>query len=54
MVNTMDNCILLQSVLELTYEQGSGKEGDGKMNGESSPDAYTTIYKIDSQWKFAI
>ena len=35
--------------------QGSRRKvGEGEMNGESSLEAYTTICKIDSQWKFAV
>ena len=28
--------------------------GEGKMYGESNVQTYITIYKIDSQWEFAL
>ena len=28
--------------------------GEGKMYGESNVQTYITIYKIDSQWEFAV
>ena len=28
--------------------------GEGKMYGESNMETYITIYKIDSQWEFAV
>ena len=28
--------------------------GEGEMYGESNMDTYITIYKIDSQWEFAV
>ena len=31
-----------------------GKEGEGGMHEEGSIETYTTICKIDSQWKFAV
>ena len=38
---------------EQTY--GHGERGaEGEMNGKSNMKTYTTIYKIDSQWEFAI
>ena len=33
--------------------EGAG-EGEGEMYGESNMDTYNTIYKIDSQWEFAV
>ena len=40
---------------EQINEHGSGEEGEGETNGESSNGSiYITICKIDSQWKFAI
>ena len=39
---------------EQTYGHGGGKEGEGKMYGESNMEIYNTIYKIDSQWEFAV
>ena len=37
------------------WTQGSGKEVEGGMNGESKlGNIYTTVCKIDNQWKFAI
>ena len=38
---------------EETY--GHGERGrEGKMYGESNMETYITIYKIDSQWEFAV
>ena len=31
-----------------------GEEGEGGMYGESNTEIYNTIYKIDSQWEFAV
>ena len=31
-----------------------GEEGEGEMYGESNIENYNTIYKIDSQWEFAV
>ena len=31
-----------------------GEEGEGEMHGESNMEIYNTIYKIDSQWEFAV
>ena len=39
---------------EQTYGHGGGKEGEGKMYGESDMEIYNTIYKIYSQWEFAV
>ena len=39
---------------EQTYERISGKEGKGRIYGESNMETYITICKIDSQWEFAI
>ena len=35
---------------------GGGEEGEGEMYvyGESNKETYNTIYKIDSQWEFAV
>jgi len=30
------------------------EEGEGEMYGKSNMETYITIYKIDSQWEFAI
>ena len=38
---------------EQTYGYGE-RGGEGKMYGESNMETYITIYKIDSQWKFAV
>ena len=35
-------------------DKGAGEEGEGETNGESNMETYATIYKIDSQWEFAI
>ena len=39
---------------EQTYGHGGGKEGEGQRYGESNMEIYNTIYKIDSQWEFAV
>ena len=43
---------------EQTYGHGhgGGEEGEGEMYvyGESNKETYNTIYKIDSQWEFAV
>ena len=31
-----------------------GRGGEGKIYGESNMETYITIYKIDSQWEFAV
>ena len=31
-----------------------GKEEEGEMYGESNMEIYNTLWKIDSQWEFAI
>ena len=31
-----------------------GGEGEGEMYGESNMETYIIIYKIDSQWEFAV
>ena len=33
---------------------GGGKQGGGMMYGESNMETYITMYKIDSQWEFAV
>ena len=33
---------------------GGGEEGEGGRYGESNMETYITIYKIDSQWEFAV
>ena len=38
---------------EQTYEHGE-RRGEGEMYGKSNMDTYITIYKIDSQWEFAV
>ena len=38
---------------EQTYGQGE-RGGEGEMYGKSNMETYITIYKIDSQWEFAI
>ena len=35
-------------------DTGGGKKGEGEMYGESNREIYNTIWKIDSQWEFAI
>jgi len=36
-----------------TYGHGE-REEEGEMYGESNMETYITIYKIDSQWEFAV
>ena len=36
-----------------TYGHGEW-EGEGEMYGKSNMETYITIYKIDSQWEFAV
>ena len=31
-----------------------GEQGEGGMYGESNMEIYSTIHKIDSQWKFVV
>ena len=38
---------------EQTYEHRE-RWGEGEMYGESDMETYITIWKIDSQWKFAV
>ena len=38
---------------EWTYGHGK-KGGEGEMYGKSNMETYITIYKIDSQWEFAV
>ena len=38
---------------EWTYRHGE-KEGEAEMYGESNVETYITVYKIDSQQKFAV
>ena len=33
--------------------EGGGEEGEGEMYGESNMETYITIYKVESQCKFA-
>ena len=33
---------------------GEGRGGEGEMYGESNMETYITMYKIDSQWEFAV
>ena len=35
-------------------DAGGGEEREGEMYGESNMEIYNTIYKIDSQWEFAV
>ena len=35
-------------------EKVGGGKGEGEMYGESNTEIYNTIYKIDSQWEFAV
>ena len=38
-------------------DTGAGQraeEGEGGMYGERSMEVYMTVYKIDSQWEFAV
>ena len=39
---------------EQTYGHGWGKEGEGRIYGESNMEIYITIGKIDTQWDFAL
>ena len=38
---------------ELTYGHGE-RGGEGEMDGKSNMETYITIWKIDSQWEFAV
>ena len=38
---------------EQTYGRGE-KGGEGEMYGESNMETYISIYKINSQWEFAV
>ena len=38
---------------EQTYGHGD-RGGEGEMYGKSNMETYMTIYKIDSQWEFAV
>ena len=38
---------------EQTYGPGE-RGGEGEMYGESNVETYITVYKIDSQWEFAV
>ena len=38
---------------EQTYGQGE-RGGEGEMYGKSNMETYIPIYKIDSQWEFAV
>ena len=38
---------------EQTFVHGE-REGEGEMYGESNMETYITIYKIESQWEFAV
>ena len=33
---------------------GHGEEGEGEMYAESNMETYITIFKMDSQWEFAV
>ena len=35
-------------------DTGLGKEGEGRMHGESNMKTYITMCKLDSQWEFAV
>ena len=35
-------------------DTGRGEEGEGEMYGESNMEMYITMWKIDSQWEFAV
>jgi len=35
-------------------DMGGWKEGEGEMYGEGNTEIYNTIYKVDSQWEFAV
>ena len=40
---------------EQTYgHMGSGKVGKGEMYGYRNMETYNSLYKIDSQWEFAV
>ena len=39
---------------EQTCGHGESKEGESGMDGESNMETYTTVYKVDSQWEFAV
>jgi len=38
---------------KLTYGHGE-KGGEGEMYGKSNMETHITVYKIDSQWEFAV
>ena len=38
---------------EETYGHGE-REGEGEMYGKCNMETYITVYKIDSQWEFAV
>ena len=31
-----------------------GEEGEGEMYGDSNMETYSTIYKVDSRWEYAV
>ena len=35
-------------------DMAAGEEREGAMYGEGNMETYITMYKIDSQWKFAV
>ena len=35
-------------------DTGLGKEGEGRMHGESNMKTYITMCKLDSQWEFGV
>ena len=35
-------------------DMGGGDEVEGEVYGESNMEVYSTIYKTDSQWEFAV
>ena len=35
-------------------DMGGGEEVEGEVYGESNMEVYSTIYKTDSQWEFAV
>ena len=35
-------------------DMGGGRRGEGETYGESNMEIYITIYKVDSQWEFAV
>ena len=39
---------------EHTYGHAGRGDGDGEMHGESDMETYNTMYKMDSQWEFAV